>query len=135
MKIYKTQVRVRYAETDAAEIVYYSNFFIYFEVGKMEMFRELNLPYDRRLPMVEAHCDFKNTAKFDDILEIHTTVPEVYDNGFKVASKIYRTDDGNQTLIAEGYTKHLTADLERKVQNLPNEFLTAFSQQPIDNEK
>ena len=89
MKVYKTQLRVRYAETDAAEIVYYSNFLIYFEVGKMEMFRELNLPYDRRLPMVEAHCDYKNTAKFDDLLEIHTTVPEVYTKGFKVESKIF----------------------------------------------
>ena len=88
MKTFKTEVRVRYAETDAAEIVYYSNFFIYFEVGKMEMFRELALSYDRRLPMIEAHCDFKNAAKFDDMLEIHTTVPEFYEKGFKVESKI-----------------------------------------------
>ena len=98
MKVFKTQVRVRYAETDAAEIVYYSNFFIYFEVGKMEMFRELGLPYDRRLPMVMAHCDFENTAKFDDLLEVHTTVPEVYEKGFKVESKIFRNDDGKITV-------------------------------------
>jgi acyl-CoA thioester hydrolase len=106
--------------------VYYSNFFIYFEVGKMEMFRELNLPYDRRLPMIEAHCDFKNTAKFDDVLEIHTTVPELYEKGFKVESKIYRNDDGNMTLIAEGYTVHLTSDMNRTVQNVPEEFKNAF---------
>lgn len=126
MKIFKAQVRVRYAETDAAEIVYYSNFFIYFEVGKMEMFRELCLPYDRRLPMVEAHCDYKTTAKFDDLLEVHTSVPEVYDKGFKVESKIYRKDDGKMTLIAEGYTIHLTADKNRKVQKVPHSFLKAF---------
>ena len=126
MKTFETQVRVRYAETDAAEIVYYSNFFIYFEVGKMEMFRELKLPYDRRLPMVEAHCDFKNTAKFDDVLDIHTTVPEVYEKGFKVESKIYRDDDGKITPIAEGYTIHLTADKARKTHKLPNKFLKAF---------
>ena len=126
MKIFKTQLRVRYAETDAAEIVYYSNFFIYFEVGKMEMFRELNLPYDRCLPMVEAHCDFKNTAKFDDLLEIQTSVPEVYDKGFKVVSKIYRNDTGEPTLIAEGYTIHITTDKNRNVQKIPNEFVKAF---------
>jgi acyl-CoA thioester hydrolase len=126
MKVFKTQVRVRYAETDAAEIVYYSNFFIYFEVGKMEMFRELNLPYDRRLPMVEAHCDFKNTAKFDDLLDIHTTVPEVYEKGFKVESQIFRDDDGKITPIAEGYTIHLTADTARKTHKLPKNFVKAF---------
>ena len=126
MKIFKTQLRVRYAETDAAEIVYYSNFFIYFEVGKMEMFRELGLPYDRRLPMIEAHCDFKNTAKFDDLLEIHTTVPEVMEKGFKVSSKIFRKDKKKLIPIAEGYTIHLTADKNRKVKNVPKSFLDAF---------
>lgn len=128
MKTFKTEVRVRYAETDAAEIVYYSNFFIYFEVGKMEMFRELKLPYDRCLPMVEAHCDFKNTAKFDDLLEIHTTVPEVFNKGFKVESKIYRKDGNKKkpTLIASGYTIHITTDDNRKTQKVPNYFLDAF---------
>ena len=126
MKTFKTKVRVRYAETDAAEIVYYSNFFIYFEVGKMEMFRELDLPYDRQLPMIEAHCDFKMTAKFDDLLEVHTTVPEVYEKGFKVESKVYREDDGKLNLIAEGYTIHLTADKNRNVKPVPKRFINAF---------
>ena len=126
MKIYKSEVRVRYAETDAAGIVYYSNFFVYFEVGKMEMFRELGLPYDLRLPMIEAHCDFKNTAKFDDVLEIHTTVPEVYEKGFKVVSKIFRNDKGKLTPIAKGYTIHLTTDKNRKVQKTPDYFKNAF---------
>ena len=130
MKTFKTEVRVRYAETDAAEIVYYSNFFIYFEVGKMEMFRELKLPYDRRLPMVEAHCDFKNTAKFDDVLEVHTTVPEVYAKGFKVDSKIFRRDGKKLTKIAEGYTIHLTANMNRKVQNIPRKFVNVFGVKP-----
>jgi len=126
MKIFKTQLRVRYAETDAAEIVYYSNFFIYFEVGKMEMFRELGLPYDRRLPMVEAHCDFKSTASFDDVLEIHTTVPEIMEKGFKVSSKIFRKEKKKLTAIAEGYTIHLTTDKNRKVKKVPKQFLDAF---------
>jgi acyl-CoA thioester hydrolase len=126
MKTFKTTVRVRYAETDAAEIVYYSNFFIYFEVGKMEMFRELGLPYDRRLPMVEAHCDFKNTAKFDDMLEVHTTVPETYEKGFKVVSKLFRQDGVELTPIAEGYTVHITTDKDRNALPLPKEFREAF---------
>ena len=130
MKTYKTRFRVRYAETDAAGIVYYSNFFIYFEVGKMEMFRELNLPYDRRLPMVEAHCDFKKTAMFDDLLEVQTTVPEVYEKGFKVVSKIYRVENKDKnklTFLCEGYTIHITTDMNRKAVKIPKKFIDAFT--------
>ena len=127
MKTYKTRFRVRYAETDAAGIVYYSNFFIYFEVGKMELFRELGLPYDRRLPMVEAHCDFKKTAKFDDLLEVQTTVPEVYEKGFKVVSKIYKVEKKRLTLLCEGYTIHITTDLKRNAKKVPKKFIDAFN--------
>ena len=136
MDTHRTRFRVRYAETDAAEIVYYSNFFIYFEVGKMEMFRDLNLPYDRCLPMIEAHCDFKTPAYFDDLLEVQTTVPEVYEKGFKVYSKVYRVgktkDKEDLTLLAEGYTVHLTADENRKVHKLPEEFIKAFGKPDKD---
>ena len=127
MKTYKTQFRVRFAETDAAGIVYYSNFFIYFEVGKMEMFRELNLPYDRRLPMVEAHCDFKKTAKFDDLIEVQTTVPEVYEKGFKVVSKVFLVDKDKLTHLCEGYTVHITTDMNRKARRVPKKFIDAFT--------
>ncbi len=126
MKTHKTRFRVRYAETDAAAIVYYSNFFVYFEVGKVEMFRDLNIPYDHRLPMVEAHCDFKSSAKFDDQLEVHTTVPEVYEKGFKIVSKVYRKDNGKLTLLAKGYTVHLTGDMKRNIIPIPKEFIRAF---------
>ena len=120
------EVRVRYAETDAAGIVYYSNFFVYFEVGKMDMFRELNLPYDLRLPMVEAHCDYKKPVRFDDILEIHTSFSELYPKGFKIDSKVYLKYGKNKTIVAEGYTKHLTTDMHRRVCKVPKIFLKAF---------
>jgi acyl-CoA thioesterase FadM len=76
--------------------------------------------------MIEAHCDYKKTAKFDDILEVQTTVPEVYEKGFKVESKVYKVDNDDLTLIAEGYTIHLTADMNRKVSKVPQEFIDAF---------
>jgi len=126
MKTFKTQVRVRYAETDAAEIVYYSNFFIYFEVGKMEMFRELDLPYDRQLPMIEAHCDFKIPARFDDLLEVHTTVPEIYEKGFKVVSKVFRVENTKLIPLCEGFTIHITTDMDRKPKKVPKKFVEEF---------
>ena len=132
MKTFKSELRVRYAETDAAGIVYYSNFFVYFEVGKMDMFRELDLPYDLRLPMVEAHCDYKKPVRFDDVLEVHTIVSEIYPKGFKVDSKVYLKFGKNRTIVAEGYTKHLTTDMHRKVCKVPKKFIDAFGP-PTDN--
>ncbi len=76
-RVYTTRTRVRYAETDATGIVYYGSYFEYFEVGRVEMFRTLGLPYDWRLPIVETHCRYRAEARFDDVLEVETTVEEV----------------------------------------------------------
>jgi acyl-CoA thioester hydrolase len=127
VKVYKTETLVRYAETDAAGIVYYANFLIYFEVGRIEMFRELDLPYDLRLPIVETHCEFKKPAFFGDLLEIHTRVPEIMDKGFKIENKIYRKENEELVLIAQGYTTMLTADDNRKVCKVPQQFIDKFS--------
>ena len=126
VNIYKSQIRVRYAETDAAGIVYYANFLVYFEVGRIEMFRELELPYDLRLPIVETHCEYKSPAYFGDILEIHTSVPELMEKGFKIESKIYRRVNDELELLAQGYTTMLTADENRKVCEVPEEFVKKF---------
>ena len=127
VKIYKTETRVRYVETDAAGIVYYGNFFIYFEVGRIEMFRELELPYDLRLPIVETHCEYKKPVFFGDILEIHTSVPEIMEKGFKIESKVYRNEKEELELLAQGYTIMLTTDENKKVCNVPKEFVEKFS--------
>jgi acyl-CoA thioester hydrolase len=95
-------------------------------VGKMEMFRDLNLPYDSRLPMVEAHCDFKSPARFDEILEVHTYVPETYEKGFKIISEVYKIDDKNAIELAKGYTIHITTDSDRNPIDLPDYFKKAF---------
>jgi acyl-CoA thioester hydrolase len=139
IKVYKTETRVRYAETDAAGIVYYANFLIFFEVGRIDMFRKLDLPYDLRLPIVETHCndlrlpivethcEFKKPAFFGDLLEIHTSVPEIMDKGFKIENKIYRKEEDELVLIAQGYTTMLTADENRNVCKVPQQFIEKFS--------
>lgn len=125
MKTFKTELRARYAETDAAGIVYYGNHFIYFEVGKVDMFRALNLPYTKNIPIVEALCKYYSQIYFDDLLEIHTKVVEILEKGFKIESKIYRKED--MKLLAKGYTIHLTADDDGKIIKVPKKFLDAFS--------
>jgi YbgC/YbaW family acyl-CoA thioester hydrolase len=74
-----TQLRVRYAETDQMGIVYYANYLVWFEIGRVELLRSLGLAYsqletDHRLilPVVDAHCRYRAPARYDDEILIET---------------------------------------------------------------
>ena len=75
-----TNLRVRYAETDQMGIVYHSNYLIWFEVGRSELFRELDLPYTKfeeqglGLAVVEASCRYRKPTHYDDNLTIFTDI-------------------------------------------------------------
>lgn len=127
MKIYRTRARVRYAETDAAGIVYYNNYFVYFELGRVELFRELGLAYDWRLPIAETACRFHASARFDDLLEIHSFVEELRSKGFRIGCKVHRVDGEALTLLAEGHTAMVTVGEDRRPVPLPDAFRRALS--------
>ncbi|MGI8950002.1 MAG: acyl-CoA thioesterase [Chitinophagaceae bacterium] len=81
-----TQIRVRYAETDQMNIVYYGNYAQYFEVGRVESIRQLGYTYKDMenygviMPVVELHVKYLRPAKYDDLLTIKTTVRELPNN-------------------------------------------------------
>jgi acyl-CoA thioester hydrolase len=127
VKIYRTRARVRYAETDAAGIVYYNNYFVYFELGRVELFRELGLAYDWRLPIAETACRFHASARFDDLLEIHSFVEELRSKGFRIGCKVHRVDGEALTLLAEGHTAMVTVGEDRRPVPLPDAFRRALS--------
>ena len=127
-KIFKTQTRVRYAETDASGIVYYNNYFVYFEIGRIEMFRELHLPYDHRLPIAESYAEYHDSAEFDDMLEIHSFVAEVRRAGFRIGCQVYRLlENDEKLLLVSGYTAMVTVDDNRKPTTLSPAFKTALA--------
>ena len=72
-------VRVRYAETDQMGVVYYSNYLVWFEIGRTEWLRVTGWTYREMeaeglaLPVIEAHCEYRQGARYDDDLEIRTT--------------------------------------------------------------
>jgi acyl-CoA thioester hydrolase len=131
MHTHVTSTRVRYAETDATGIVYYANYFIYFEVGRIELFRKLGLPYDKRLPIVETTCRYRASATFDDELEIHTVVEELRVKSFRLGSRVYRRDPcgGELQLLVEGVTVMVTTDDQGKPCPLPAAFRAAFERE------
>lgn len=73
-------IRVRYGETDPMKYVYYGNYAEYFEVARVELFRELGLPYDEIeklgiwLPVSEFQIKYLKPALYDQLLEIHTYI-------------------------------------------------------------
>src|SRR4051812_8389219 len=74
-----TNLRVRYAETDKMGVVYYANYLVWFEVGRTDLLRESGGSYRQLenegvgLPVIEAHCEYKQSARYDDEIEVRTT--------------------------------------------------------------
>ncbi len=127
MKTFKTQLRVRYAETDAAEVVYYGSFFLYFEVGKIEMYRELKMPYKWDIPIVDTYCRYLAPVYFDDLLEVQTNFANVKEKSFKIESKIFKiTENGEMVPVAEGYTTHVFINDDRKAITQPEHYREMF---------
>ena len=80
-----TQIRVRYAETDQMNVVYYGNYAQYFEVGRVEAIRQLGYTYKDMeasgviMPVVEMHVRYLRPATYDDLLTVKTTLREMPD--------------------------------------------------------
>ena len=78
-----TQVRVRYAEADPMNVVYYGNYAQYFEVGRVESLRNLGISYKGiedmgiMLPVVELNIKYLRPAKYDDLLTIKSQIKEL----------------------------------------------------------
>jgi len=127
MKIFETRARVRYGETDASGIVYYASYFLYFETGRVEMFRALGLPYDAHLPIAETTCRYRASARFDDELVIHSFVRELRSKGFVIGCRVHRlTTDGSLELLVEGHTGMVTAGADGRPVPLPAAFREAL---------
>jgi len=80
---FNTQVRVRYAEADPMNVVYYGNYAQYFEVGRVESLRNLGISYKSIedmgiiLPVVELNIKYLRPAKYDDLLTIKSQIKEL----------------------------------------------------------
>lgn len=101
----ETQVRVRYSETDQMGIVYYGNYPTYFEVGRTELIRDMDMSYKSieesgvLMPVSSLEVKYIFPARYDDLLTIVTTVPEVPDRRISFHSSIY---NASGQLLAKG---------------------------------
>jgi len=125
-------IRVRYAETDNMGVVYHSNFFIYFEIGRTDYFRKLGFAYKELeeknvfMPVTDCSCRFLLPAYYDDELEIHTDLEMLSRLKLKFTYGVIRRTDNKQ--IAEGNTVHVPVNRAGVPCRVPNRYLEAFSQ-------
>jgi len=118
-----SRVRVRYAETDQMGIVYYANYFVWFEVGRTDLLRHAGWSYREIetdgivLPVVEAHCEYRQSARYDDELEIKTTGAQLSSVRVRFDYEVVRTSD--VAVLAAGHTVHASLDRTGKPQRLP----------------
>ncbi len=139
-----TQVRVRYAETDQMGIVYYANYLVWFEIGRVELLRSLGLTYSQLesdhsliLPVVDAHCRYRSPARYDDEIVIETSPTLLRGSVLKFGYRIYRAPNQKKEerqLLAEGETVHVVCDAKLQRKPLPPQYEKALqkmmAQQP-----
>jgi acyl-CoA thioester hydrolase len=128
---HETRLRVRYAETDQMGVVYHSNHLIWFEVGRVEMMREMGFSYrdmeredGRFIAVAEVTCRYRAPVYYDEEVVVRTRLKKVREKVIIFSYELVRADD--RTLLAEGETTHIVTDSTMKVVPLPEKYLTAF---------
>jgi len=127
----ESRLRVRYAETDQMGVVYHANHFIWFEIGRVELMRQLGFAYrdlEREhecfIPVVDARCRYKAPARYDDEIIVRTHLKNVRESILHFGYELVRVGDGE--LLAEGETTHMILDAKMKASTLPPAFLKTF---------
>lgn len=107
--------RVRYGETDQMGVVYYGNYAQYFEMGRTEWLRKYGISYrwmednGIMLPVVELQVKYKKSARYDDILSVHTKLVKLPSVKIEFEYEIYNQQN---ELLTTGYTSLVFVDMK-----------------------
>jgi acyl-CoA thioester hydrolase len=134
----ETKLRVRYAETDKMGVVYHSNFLIWFEVGRVELLRQLGFQYKEmeqqdncHIPVVDLRVRYKAPAQYDDEIVVRTELKRVSSSLLHFSYEVFREAD--RTLLATGETMHIVVDSKLVRTSLPEKYMNAFKRRTRDS--
>jgi acyl-CoA thioester hydrolase len=102
------EIRVIFGDTDQMGVVYYANYLRFFEGARAEYWRSLGRSYKDleaaqiAMPVIEAHCNYKRPAYYEDVLAIETAVTEMRGASLRFTYIVHRAGE----LLAEGFTRH-----------------------------
>jgi len=127
----ETRLRVRYAETDQMGVVYHSNHLIWFEVGRVELMRQMGFSYrdmeredGKYIAVAEVTCRYKAPIFYDEEVIVRTWLKNVRESVLVFQYELSRAENGK--LLAEGKTTHVVTDSQMKVSTLPEKYMKAF---------
>lgn len=117
----KLNIRVSYRDTDKMGVVYYANYFVFFEMGRTELMRQIGFTYDEMekqglyFPVVNAQCNYHAPAHYDDLITVETTISELKNVTVTFSYKI-KCDD---KVLVTGSTKHPLVNYAFKPTRIP----------------
>ena len=131
MTVSISKLRVRYAETDQMGVVYYANYFVWFEIGRTDFLRHLGYDYatmEREdgclLPVVEVTCRYKAPARYDDELVLETRLLHLRTSVIKFGYRLMKpAADGATLLLAEGETIHVVVNRQMQKVAIPEKYV------------
>jgi len=129
MRSVEIALRVRYAETDQMGIVYHAHYAVWFEIGRTEFCRAAGFPYRDleaagiRIPVTGLECKYRRPARYDDALRVRTRLPELSARGLTFSYEVVGADE---TLLADGATRHVFADAEGRLRRAPPDVVDAL---------
>jgi acyl-CoA thioester hydrolase len=130
-RVTTSHVRVRYAETDKMGVVYYANYLVWFEVGRTDWLRETGWSYREmetegiQLPVIEAHCEYRLGARYDDDVDIRTRARKVSPVRVQFDYEVTRRADA--AVLATGHTVHATIDRQGRPVRMPDRVKDLFA--------
>ena len=125
----RSQIRVRYAETDMMGIAYHANYLPWMEIGRTDLLREHGFPYAEmeragyRLPVLEVGVRYLRPALYDDVITVETTLAEKPSVRVRLEYRILRGD----TLLATGHTAHAFLNHQNEPVRPPPDFVAAVN--------
>lgn len=130
--IAESRLRVRYAETDQMGVVYHANYVVWFEVGRVDLLRQLGFRYrdmerndDCHIAVVDLRCRYKAPAMYDDEIVVRTQLKNVRESLLHFGYEIRRIEDS--TLLAEGETTHIVVNGKFEKTVLPEKYARALN--------
>jgi len=127
----ETVIRVRYAETDQMGVVYHANYFIWMEVGRVEYCRSKGISYrdmesnDQVFLVVgEVNCRYSAPARYDDEVQIRTSIAEVNPRVVRFEYQLSTVKDAKP--LATGWTKHVFCGGDKRPAKLPEKYWEMF---------
>jgi acyl-CoA thioester hydrolase len=122
-----TSLRVRYAETDQMGVAYYANYLVWFEVARTDWLRQAGSNYRQMeeagvfLPVIEAHCEYHQPARYDDALTVRTRATRLSPVRLRFDYTVLReaVPRAATIVLASGHTMHAAVDRSGRPCRLP----------------